>query len=82
MPLSYNMDSLRQIRKNREFRIKGNIGIADRHTPAAEIDKRLHITAFHPAADMQDSIPDVLRSQVLMRARTLAKDSLSGPELF
>lgn len=81
-PLSYNLDSLRQIRKSREFRVKGNIEIVDMRTPVAEIGKYLHIPVFHPAADMQDSIPDVLRSQVVMRAKTLSKDSLSGPELF
>lgn len=81
-PRPYNSDSLRQIRKNRAYRIKGGVEIADLHTPVAEIDKYLSIPDFHPAADRQDSLPDVLRAQVLKRARTLSKDSLSGPELF
>lgn len=42
-PRPYNSDSLRQIRKNRAYRIKGGVEIADLYTPVAEIDKYLSI---------------------------------------
>lgn len=77
-----DIDSLLQIRKNREVKISGIVEITDILTPAAEVDQYMYIPDSHPAVYLNDSIYSDLHEQVKMRAQIFAKDSLSGSELF
>ncbi len=81
-PLTHNVDSLLQIRKNREVKIRGTIEITDINTPVKEVDQYIHIPDSHLAVCLNNSISSDLREQVKMRTQTFAKDSLSGSELF
>ena len=73
-------DSLLLVRKSREARVDGKISIFDVKTPACEVEKCLHIPAWHPAAG--DSIPAPLYEEIAERNRLLGKDSLTSAELF
>ncbi len=75
-----SQDSLLLVRKSREARVDGKISIFDVKTPACEVEKCLHIPAWHPAAG--DSIPAPLYEEIAERNRLLGKDSLTSAELF